>query len=250
VRPPGEKAQSRTPEGLLAIDVTFLEGDRTLTVQDFPVDGTTLPGGLTTSSAWQRSISLIIGDRTSGVVVAGFTDCVGTDAENLDLRRRRVDALVAAMPAAARSRMRFSTTFGTTDLLDANATAAGRARNRAVVMRFTPDRTVTSTEQVPKASNLDEYLFLVRTLERKLSLSAPADAPKVLSVLRQVYYGTATWSDQAKSNPMWDAVITQRSWSPGATRPRSWEHPCSRRCGRATPSRVWTSGTSWSGSTR
>jgi hypothetical protein len=210
-----EKAQSRTPEGLLAIDVTFLEGDRTLTVQDFPVDGTALPAGLTTSSAWQRTMSLIIGDRASGVVVAGFTDCVGTDAENLDLRRRRVDALVAAMPAVAQSRVRFSTTFGTTDFLDTNATPPGRARNRAVVLRFTPDRTVTPTEQVPKASNLDEYLLLVRTVERKLGLTTPADAPKVLSVLRQVYYGTATWSDQAKSHPMWDAVITPRPWSPG-----------------------------------
>ena len=118
-------------------------------------------------------MSLIIGDRTSGVFVTGFTDCVGTNAENLDLRRRRVDALVAAMPAAAQARVQFSSTFGTSDFLDTNATAAGRARNRAAVMRFTADRTVTATEQVPKADNIDEYLFLVRTVERKLGLTAP-----------------------------------------------------------------------------
>src|SRR4051794_34203642 len=66
VRPPGEREQSRSPEGILAVDVTFLEADRTLIVQDFPVNGTTLPAGLTTSSGWQRAMSLIIGDRTSG----------------------------------------------------------------------------------------------------------------------------------------------------------------------------------------
>jgi hypothetical protein len=215
VRPPGEREKSGTAEGILATDVTLNEADRTMAVQDFPVNGTRLPADLTTSPAWQRVMSLIIGDRTSGAFLAGFTDCVGTGAENLDLRRRRVEALVAAMPAAARARVQFSTTFGTGDFLDTNATATGRARNRAVVLRFTPDRTVTPAEQVPKAANIDEYLFLVRTVERKLSLTTPADAPKVLSLLRQIYYGTATWSDPAKSNPQWDAVITQRPWSPG-----------------------------------
>jgi hypothetical protein len=65
------------------------------------------------------------------------------------------------------------------------------------------------------ASDLDQYFFLVRCLEKRLGLTTPADAPKVLSVLRQIYYGSASWTLSAGRNPVWDDVVTVRPWSPG-----------------------------------
>jgi hypothetical protein len=145
--------------------------------------------------------------------VRGFTDCVGSNPENFDLRRRRAKAVVAAMPPIARTRVLSLDYSATTDFRATNSTPEGRARNRAATLTYSLD---TSTKPGPvavsKAKNLDEYLYLVRLLERRLNLTQPSDAATALSVLRQIYYGSAEWS-RIKST-VWDAVITKRPWSP------------------------------------
>ena len=206
-RLPGEITRSRAPGGVLPIDV--VEGVDMLTVQDFAVGSDVLPSGVATAKGWQRVMSQLTGDPTSRVAVTGFTDCVGSDAENASLRKRRALAIVAAMPALVQQRviLGFPTT---TDFLDDNSTIEGRARNRAVRLKLALDN--TDEPAISKASNLDEFLYLVRILERKLKLTTPADAPKVLSVLRQLYYGSASWS--CHPSPKWDDVIRKRIWPP------------------------------------
>lgn len=62
---------------------------------------------------------------------------------------------------------------------------------------------------------MDELLFLVRCMERRLSLTSPAAAPRALSVLRQIYYGSSSWTVAAGRNPLWDSVIPTRPWAAG-----------------------------------
>ena len=65
------------------------------------------------------------------------------------------------------------------------------------------------------AADLDQFFFLVRCMEKRLGLTKAADAPKVLSLLRQIYYGSASWTLPTGRNPVWDDVVTVRPWSPG-----------------------------------
>lgn len=174
-----------------------------------------VPQSVINSLDWQRAMSFIAGDPTMAVSVEGFTDCVGSDPENLALRAQRVEAVTTAMAAAARRRVLFSFTATAGSFLAANDTPEGRARNRAVVITFrsSPPGGVTDACDVArKASSMDEYLFLVRCLETKLGLASPADAGTALSVLRQVYYGSGTWS--RSRNRVWDAVIDVHPWPP------------------------------------
>ncbi|TMD12013.1 MAG: hypothetical protein E6J00_13140 [Chloroflexi bacterium] len=216
-RPPGEALQSRAVGGILGIDAVFIESDRTLTISDFPIGTPVMPAGVVSSPVWERLMSTIIGDRTVRLVIEGYTDCVGAGAEqeNLGLRQQRADALVAALPEKARGRVFLSVAANPSAYLETNTTPEGRAGNRAAKLTFGSDNPSKDPgDVVPKAKSLDEYLYLVRGLERKLNLTTPADAPEALSVLRQLYYGSSSWSKHVEKH--WDRVITGRPWAPGA----------------------------------
>lgn len=187
----------------------------TLDIVDFAVNRNTLPPGVTTDPDWEKAMSFIAGDPTMRVGVTGFTDCVGSNSENLSLRRERMRTVINAMPPAVRSKLVFSFTFGTTSFLDTNATPQGRARNRSVRVSFLQihGSTRQPCDMLPRASTLDEYLFLVRCLEQRLNLTAVGDTRTALSVLRQIYYGSAPWS--TSRNPVWDNVIPVQTWAPG-----------------------------------
>src|SRR2546422_8987360 len=216
-RPPGETAQSRAAGGILAIDAILIESNRTLTISDLPVGSAALPEDVLASPVWERLMSMIIGDRTIRLVIEGYTDCVGAGAEkeNLGLRQQRADALVGALPEKARSRVLLSVPANPTAYLETNATPEGRAGNRAAKLTYASDNPRKDPgDVVPKAQSLDEYLYLVRSLERKLNLTAPQNAPAALSVLRQLYYGSGSWSKHIEKQ--WDRVITRQPWAPGA----------------------------------
>lgn len=222
VRPASEAAQSRTPAGILPSNVE-LTGDH-VDIVDFGVHTRALPPDVTTHPDWQRAMSLIAGDPSMRVGVSGFTDCVGGSTENLTLRKQRTASVLAAMPPEVSAKVLFSFTVTASDYLATNATADGRAHNRAVrvIFRSLPPRAVDACDVPTAARTLDEYLFLVRCLEKRLGLTAPADARTALSVLRQVYFGSGGWS--LSRNAVWDNVITGHPWAPG-TDPTAALHP-------------------------
>jgi outer membrane protein OmpA-like peptidoglycan-associated protein len=215
-RSPDELATSRSTGFLPGSDVVTQAG-QTVMVADFPVNSATLPHDVASNPTWERLISTIIGDRTIKFTTEGYTDCVGATAqrENLSLRQQRADAVFAAMPEKARSRLFVSEPAAPAEYVDTNDTSEGRARNRAVKLVYLS----TSPKEdpgvvVPQAQSFDEYVYLVRSLERKLKLTAPSDVPTALSVVRQIYYGSAPWS--RFTTPFWHGVITARPWSPGS----------------------------------
>lgn len=223
-RPAGEVGRSRRLAGILPVNVEFNPGAGRLDIVDFAVGGAALPPDVLTDANWQRAMSFIIGDPSVRVGVTGFTDCTGSTTENLSLRKERTATLVSALPPAVRAKILFNFVAGTTDYLDTNLTPEGRARNRSARLSFksVPPSGKDSCDLLPKASNLDEYLFLVRCLETRLGLTTTRDAPTALSVLRQIYYGSAAWSQS--SIFVWDGVITSRPWSSG-TDPTAQLHP-------------------------
>lgn len=219
-RPAGERERSRAPGGLLADDVSFDMKTKKLVIADFGVRDAAIPPGAVDEPGWQRAMSVIAGTPSIApfVGILGYSDCLGTVTANQSLRRRRAEDVRAAMPPLAQVRVLLATGELVGNHLSANDTAENRAKNRSVVVRILdpamPRRT-DACDFLAAASDLDQYLFLIRCLERRLGLTASGDAPKTLSVLRQIYYGSAGWTAADNRNAIWDDVVTDRPWSPG-----------------------------------
>ncbi len=218
-RPKGEAAKSEEPAGLLTHNVVFDARDNKLFIQDFAVNEAALPPGVTTSSSWQRVMSIIAGIPSRNFVgVFGYSDCLGSEGTNRTLRDERADAVYNAMPTVAQVKVLWHTGDFVNHFITTNETAEGRAQNRAVTIKIA-EPTVPGEKDVCDflgvASDLDQYMFLVRCLETRLGLTSKAYASKTLSVLRQLYYGNASWTNASNRNKVWDDVITERPWSPG-----------------------------------
>ncbi len=213
-RPPTEAAQSRAGDGILPDNV--VAATNRIDIQDFAVASDVLPPGVTDHIEWQRTMSILTGDPSMLAQLHGYTDCTGSEAENLSLRRARVATVMAAMPSAARARVMLSFVM-VSSFLDTNTTPEGRARNRAVRLHWMslPQLGRQACDLISgAAANLDQYIFLVSCMESRLGLATPANARTALSVLRQIYYGSEDWS--LNPNPVWDKVITSTPWSPDA----------------------------------
>jgi len=212
-RDPDEKTKSF----LASPTVTFSRTSQELLTQGFAVSSKNLmdvPG----SAAWQEAMSFMAGDPNAKVSVTGFTDCAGNDVENFTLQQQRAEAVKQAMPALVQSRVIASGPAGVTEFLAGNSTAAERALNRAVRVRFLSSPPASEgpfDRLVNGAHSLDEYLFLVRALEQRLGLTAPVDTAKALSVIRQIYFGTASWTLASGRIPQFSRIITSTPWSPG-----------------------------------
>jgi len=218
-RPKGEKSQSEKPAGILTNNTIFKTSDNKLFIQDFAVNDNQLPPGVTTSPAWQRVMSIIAGTPSlSFVGVIGYADCLGTEKGNSMLRDERAKAVFDVMPPVVQVKVLFHMGDSVTSFVAPNDTAENRAKNRGVVIKIvkaTGPEGKDLCDFLALASDLDQYMFLVRCLEDRLGLTSAMDAPKTLSVLRQIYYGNASWTSPQNRNKIWNDVITQRPWSPG-----------------------------------
>jgi len=212
-RDPGEKTKSFFASPTTA----FSKSSQELLIQSLAVGSKNLMDAPDTPG-WQEAISFMAGDPNTKVTITGFTDCAGNDVENFNVQQQRAEAVKARMPALVQSRVIATGPAGTTSFLAGNSTAAERASNRAVRVKFSslpPASEGPFDRLAGGAKTLDEYLFLVRSMEQKLGLTAPADTAKALSVIRQIYYGSASWTLVSGRTGLWDRIITNRPWSPG-----------------------------------
>ena len=150
--------------------------------------------------------------------ILGYSDCLGSERRNGPLRQKRADAILGLLPPASKAKVLLTMGDLPGNFLAGNDTAEQRARNRAVVVRILPPigpKGSDACDMLAAAADLDQFFFLVRCMEKRLGLTKAADAPKVLSLLRQIYYGSASWTLPSGRNPVWDDVVTVRPWSPG-----------------------------------
>ena len=215
-RDSGEVTKSQSPTGVLAVDTLFDAAEESLSVQDFGIDQASVPPTMTQSDDWRRMMSMILGDPTTHIAMLGYSDCIGTEQNNQGLRGRRADAVVKAMPAEAQAKVSpiFKGWWGGLTYLFPNDTAENRARNRMVLIALLRSPT-DSCDGLAKAANIDQFIFLVSCLEKRLGLTNAADAPKTLSLLRQLYFGNAAWSTQRNRSKIWDDIIPTQPWAPG-----------------------------------
>lgn len=103
----------------------------------FAVDSTTISPGL--RSALDEVAASLQRYPSSLIDVMGHTDSTGSDAYNLDLSRRRAEAVKAYLVMRGVAGARVATVgYGEQYPKASNATAEGRALNRRVEIRITP----------------------------------------------------------------------------------------------------------------
>ena len=211
-----EVTKAQSPDGVLPADTSFDAAKESLSLQDFGIDQPGVRPTMTDSDDWRRMMSMILGDPTVQVAVLGYSDCMGPEQNNKGLRARRATAVINAMPAEAQAKVSpiLKGWWGNLTYRFPNNTAENRARNRMVLVALLRAPT-DSCDRLPKATNMDQYIFLVSCLEKRLGLTSAADAPKTLSLLRQIYFGNANWSTQRNRSKVWDDIIPDRAWSPG-----------------------------------
>ncbi len=131
------------------IDVTDNGDGILLNLPDvtFAVDSTEISGSF--QSALDRVAQSMIQYPNSLIDVYGHTDSTGSDAYNLDLSKRRADAVARYLISRGVSSARIQTQgMGEGYAVADNATAEGRARNRRVEVKITP----VSTDDVRSAN--------------------------------------------------------------------------------------------------
>jgi len=132
----GEVTRSRTAEGFLTPDVTRL-GDRELLIADFAVGSSTLKASARRELQWYlRGLR----DPSIRIDVIGYTDCRGDWRINSRLRHGRARAVFNLLPTRLRGSASRSMASLTDCVVD-NSTAENRARNRSVVLRWSPPAT-------------------------------------------------------------------------------------------------------------
>ena len=92
-----------------------------------------------TGAVVQKIASALKGVGIHGATIEGHTDALGADEYNLDLSRRRAEAVKAALAAAGMPADSVRAQgLGETDPIETNDTEDGRAQNRRVVIVVTP----------------------------------------------------------------------------------------------------------------
>ncbi len=91
-------------------------------------------------SILEMAAASLRGQSGMRVEVAGHSDSSGSDAYNLDLSRRRAQAVVDFLSSVGVARERLAARgYGESQPVDSNATDTGRERNRRVEFRVLPD---------------------------------------------------------------------------------------------------------------
>jgi outer membrane protein OmpA-like peptidoglycan-associated protein len=141
-----EVSKSRTEDGLLNNDV-FIPGAMSLidkkddiVIADFGVDRGSVKDSTKANPVLQQWINAFENNSEYWLEIEGYSDCVGVERYNAELRHRRA-AKVFQLFRKARSRVRFHKAAPQNEYLRDNGDVEGRAVNRGVTIHF--GRTMT-----------------------------------------------------------------------------------------------------------
>ena len=161
----GEVDKSRTAAGHLTPDV--VQHARGLVIRDFGVDWRHVKPQVANEPGlrnWLQQIVPVIQSNTSTTIrILGFSDCVGPERGNRELRRGRavrVQQLLQRLSgnswSTLRPRIVFVDAAPADDYLDVNSTVEGRATNRGVLIenertiQFEPEAPITPREHIDR----------------------------------------------------------------------------------------------------
>jgi outer membrane protein OmpA-like peptidoglycan-associated protein len=219
----GERSASHREPGHLDPDVERLAPDKLL-IADFGVDWRHVkdstksdPTLLAWLTAWESGDSY----RLS---IVGFSDCVGAEGLNTDLRQARAANVEALLGPAAKARVTFRGMAALGDYVTGNGTPAGRARNRGVIIEFHQEFEFPEEEIIvtPQYCGPDSSQWLVD------QMNTNRDHP-VIKTQRDVqwpnwipfvnlgwnYGALSDFRDLVKAGAPWDFKSNQKQWRSG-----------------------------------
>jgi outer membrane protein OmpA-like peptidoglycan-associated protein len=127
------RRQQESMQVVLANDVLFSSGSATIE-----------PGG---RNKLRKLAEIFNRYPRESMQIVGYTDSRGTEESNLDLSRRRAQAVAEELTANGVSTGRISTRgLGAADPLATNSTPEGRAQNRRVEINVTPDQSMRNEQ--------------------------------------------------------------------------------------------------------
>ncbi len=132
---PTERETSHTERGVLDPDVSLFEPGKLL-IADFGVDWRHVKSSTRSDPLLASWLARFETDSSYRLEIVGYTDCVGAERWNTDLRQGRARAVEALLGPQALSRVTFRGMMALGTYVTDNAARESRARNRAVVIEF------------------------------------------------------------------------------------------------------------------
>jgi outer membrane protein OmpA-like peptidoglycan-associated protein len=204
----GEVKKSKTEAGHLSADV--VEEPERLLIGDFGVNWRHLKRATKNDPLLRQWLQKFENEDSYRLRILGYSDCIGKEKNNRLLRLGRAERVYKLLGHKTRSRVVTKRAAPKNTYITGNTTAEERATNRGVVIEFYQDLNIESEVisarecKAPRqAQSLDDYVFLVRCVEQAFPTYTPR---QILSLLRQIYYGSESWSKRTDSH--WKEIIT------------------------------------------
>ena len=219
----GERSASHAEPGHLNPDVERLAPDKLL-VADFGVDWRHVKSSTKSDSTLQSWLKTWESDDSYQLSIVGYSDCVGAEGLNTDLRQARASNVEALLGAGARSRVNFRGMAGLGEYVTANNSPANRARNRGVVIEFYqkfdfPEEEITVK---PNYCGPDSTQWLVDQMNRNrdhpvIKTQRDVQWPNYIPFFNLGWnYGALTdFRDLVKAGGPWDFKSNQTQWRSG-----------------------------------
>jgi len=146
----GESEKSRSEQGILPADVIKLP--RGLLIADFGAGVSTIKEFTRREKLLQDWLRAAKSDLYSIFLrIYGYTDCVGSEKNNVDLRKKRAQQVNALLGKDLQSRVLFTGSAPPGEYVSDNNTKEGRARNRGALIELSrlPEQVIKITEPKP-----------------------------------------------------------------------------------------------------
>jgi hypothetical protein len=134
----GEVTESHSSSGILTDDVILLN-DGQLLIADFGVDSSTLKRSIRGNTFLRTWLDAFERDDSYRLTIKGYSDCVGSEANNSDLRQNRASNVESLLGTSARSRV---SSVGSGFIYNyplSNTSKTNRAKNRGVIIEFSQE---------------------------------------------------------------------------------------------------------------
>jgi len=227
---PSERSVSHREPGHLDPDVERLAPDKLL-VADFGVDWRHIKGSTKSAPTLQAWLTAWESDSSYRLSIVGYSDCVGAEGLNTDLRHARASNVEALLGPEAKSRTTFRSMAALGNYVTDNSTPANRARNRGVIIEFHREFDEFPEEEIvvtPQHCGPDSTQWLVDQMNQNrnhpvIKTRREIEWPKWIPFfgLGWDYGALSDFGDLVTDEAPWDFKINQKQWrsDPGKTCP-------------------------------
>jgi len=131
---PGEEAKSMAAGVLKPPVIPVSPG--VLLIADFPVGRSDIKPSVLSNAAFQANLAQFKSDCAFRFVIVGFSDCIGVEDSNINLRQQRALKVEQLLGAGAKERVSFRGMAALGMFVTTNDTPENRAKNRSTKLEF------------------------------------------------------------------------------------------------------------------